>query len=481
VDEQSRPAQDFWKGLRSDLDRRLQAVRPVKAISQGSGASATIRVYAPGTEPDPASELVQVLASGTPPEGAEVVIATLVGGQKVCLGHRPLGSPGSDGSGGDALRSGEVQASIGLVPADGTAWVTVPVSGAARGDIAAAAFDALPSRGWTISAHVAAPGSVAVGLSNQTGRSASLPPGTVRAVVIRQVTIGPKGETGPAGAPGPRGDPGPAGPPGAQGEPGGALPTTISDADFALTDDADATKRLQFELADIDSGATRTVTVPDKSGTMAMLDDLGGLDPDLEDIAALTPAANDLLQRKSGAWTNRTPAQVKTDLGLTKGDVGLGNVDNTSDANKPVSTAIQTELDAKLTTANLRTIVGATGGPVTNSSAVTWVNHLTTSEVLPVGTWRITLLYIGTFLGDAGATFFGEFRISAPTVGGATNMAAGTGGRITVSTAVKVDVVSDGVAATSFTAQFRKDPDVPGFDTVRGEAGTLDVLAWRIA
>jgi hypothetical protein len=34
-------------------------------------------------------------------------------------------------------------------------------------------------------------------------------------------------------------------------------------------------------------------------------------------------------------------------IDLVKGDVGLGNVDNTSDANKPVSTATQTALDAK--------------------------------------------------------------------------------------------------------------------------------------
>jgi hypothetical protein len=32
---------------------------------------------------------------------------------------------------------------------------------------------------------------------------------------------------------------------------------------------------------------------------------------------------------------------------ITKADVGLGNVDNTSDANKPVSTATQTGLNAK--------------------------------------------------------------------------------------------------------------------------------------
>jgi hypothetical protein len=32
-------------------------------------------------------------------------------------------------------------------------------------------------------------------------------------------------------------------------------------------------------------------------------------------------------------------ATLKSDLVLVKGDVGLGNVDNTSDTNKPVSTA----------------------------------------------------------------------------------------------------------------------------------------------
>jgi hypothetical protein len=42
-----------------------------------------------------------------------------------------------------------------------------------------------------------------------------------------------------------------------------------------------------------------------------------------------------------------TAAAVKTILALVKGDVGLGNADNTSDASKPVSTATQTALDLK--------------------------------------------------------------------------------------------------------------------------------------
>ena len=46
----------------------------------------------------------------------------------------------------------------------------------------------------------------------------------------------------------------------------------------------------------------------------------------------------------SQTLTNKT---ITSPSGLVKGDVGLGNVDNTSDANKPVSTAGQASLDLK--------------------------------------------------------------------------------------------------------------------------------------
>ena len=47
--------------------------------------------------------------------------------------------------------------------------------------------------------------------------------------------------------------------------------------------------------------------------------------------------------------TNKTLTSpvINTPTGITKSDVGLANVDNTSDANKPVSTATQTALDLK--------------------------------------------------------------------------------------------------------------------------------------
>jgi hypothetical protein len=71
---------------------------------------------------------------------------------------------------------------------------------------------------------------------------------------------------------------------------------------------------------------------------------------------------------------------------LAKGDVGLGNVDNTSDVNKPVSTAQQTALDAKVDkttqvnghalTGNLNVTKGDIGlGNVPNTDATARANH----------------------------------------------------------------------------------------------------------
>lgn len=45
------------------------------------------------------------------------------------------------------------------------------------------------------------------------------------------------------------------------------------------------------------------------------------LDTDLTTIAGLTPSNDDVLQRKTGAWTNRSMAQLKTDLAIGISDV----------------------------------------------------------------------------------------------------------------------------------------------------------------
>lgn len=65
----------------------------------------------------------------------------------------------------------------------------------------------------------------------------------------------------------------------------------------------------------------------------------------------------------------------KTFVALTKGDVGLSNVDNTSDANKPVSTAQQTALDGKVD----KSVVTAKGDLIAGTAASTVAR-------LPLGT-----------------------------------------------------------------------------------------------
>ena len=79
------------------------------------------------------------------------------------------------------------------------------------------------------------------------------------------------------------------------------------------------------------------------------------------------------------SWQTPTPAPVTSVNGyvgavvLTKSDVGLGNVDNTSDLNKPISTATQTALNAK------QDLLGYTPENVANKSTNT---SLGTSDTL---------------------------------------------------------------------------------------------------
>ena len=56
------------------------------------------------------------------------------------------------------------------------------------------------------------------------------------------------------------------------------------------------------------------------------------------DVTITSPTTGQTLRWNGTVWVNYT---------LTKSDVGLANVDNTSDANKPVSTAVQTALNGK--------------------------------------------------------------------------------------------------------------------------------------
>lgn len=105
------------------------------------------------------------------------------------------------------------------------------------------------------------------------------------------------------------------------------------------------------------AGAGAPDATTSSKGIVQLAGDLGGtassptvpglaskqpLDSDLTAIAGLTPSDNDILQRKAGAWVNRTPTQLKSDLALTNTDVGLGNVPNIDATNRANQTGTQT-------------------------------------------------------------------------------------------------------------------------------------------
>jgi hypothetical protein len=115
-----------------------------------------------------------------------------------------------------------------------------------------------------------------------------------------------------------------------------------------------------------------------------------------------------LSNRASGsrtAWAGVSIVESPTKLALVKADVGLANVDNTSDVSKPVSTAQQTALDLKVDKAQtVNTQTGTTytlvltdnGKIVTlnNAAAITLTVPTNASVAIPVGS-SVDLIQLG--------------------------------------------------------------------------------------
>jgi len=135
------------------------------------------------------------------------------------------------------------------------------------------------------------------------------------------------------------------------------------------------------------------------------------LNTNLTVIAAISATNDDIIQRKAGAWTNRTVAQYKADL-------ALNNVDNTSDVNKPVSTAQATAIALKVSKAGdlmsgyldmggygLVNVVNPTNPQDTATKAYADLKVLkagdTMSGALAMGGNKITGLAAATANGDA--------------------------------------------------------------------------------
>jgi hypothetical protein len=155
---------------------------------------------------------------------------------------------------------------------------------------------------------------------------------------------------------------GPEGPQGPQGEPGEGTgdvigPASSTDNNIAVFDGVTG-KLLKDGGADISSLATDA----DLTSGLATKEDSLGFTP-VPDTRTVNGHA------------------LSADVTVTKSDVGLGNVDNTSDTNKPVSTAQQTALDTKQNLdSDLTAIAGLapTDDDVIQRKAGAWTNRTIT-------------------------------------------------------------------------------------------------------
>lgn len=163
------------------------------------------------------------------------------------------------------------------------------------------------------------------------------------------------------------------------------LPGTTSIGDVSATEISYVNGVTSGIQAQIDSKASNTALSNHESDTTNIhgIADTSAL--------ALTADVNSALALKAPI---ASPTFTGTVSGVTKAMVGLGNVDNTSDANKPVSTATQTALDAK---ANLSgaTFTGAISGTSLTLSGNLTVNGTTTTVNTTNFTTADPVIYLG--------------------------------------------------------------------------------------
>lgn len=140
---------------------------------------------------------------------------------------------------------------------------------------------------------------------------------------------------------------------------GGTAPTPVEDA----TANSKGVLRLAGDLG----GTATTPTVPglankaDVGHTHAQVD-VTGLGTALSSKADLISGKVPAAQLPDPPTVPVTKVAGKTgEVVLVKGDVGLGNVDNTTDANKPVSTATQTALNGKAAASHTHAQADVTG------------------------------------------------------------------------------------------------------------------------
>jgi trimeric autotransporter adhesin len=250
-----------------------------------------------------------------------------------------------------------------------------------------------------------------------------------------------------------------------------SLPTGTTAITQSAGDNSTKLATTEFVTTKLASGAPDATTTA--TGKVQLAGDLGGTasSPTVPGLAlkANTTDVNSSLALKAPI---NNPTFTGTVGGITNSMVGLGNVDNTSDANKPVSTATQTALDLKAPINN-PTFTGTVGG-ITNSMVGLGNVDNTSDANKPVSTATQTALDLKSPL--ASPTFTGDAKAVTATAGD-NDVSIATTEFVTsaVTTATPTNYVTTNTAQTitsaktfSETTTFSKDAIVNGLTVGKG-------------
>ena len=241
--------------------------------------------------------------------------------------------------------------------------------------------------------------------------------------------------------------------------------TDISDhADVTLNVHgiADTAELATKEYADDAASAAETAAVT-AAGTAA--------DTKVSDHNSDTTSVHGIADTSALATKTYADSAVSTAVGaLTKSSVGLANVDNTTDANKPVSTATQTALDLKAPLAD-PTFTGTVSGVTKTHVGLANVDN-TTDAGKPVSTATQTALDLKANL--AAPTFTGTVVLPSTTsIGNVSATEIGYVDGVTSAIQTQIDAKAPKASPTFTGTATAADLTITGNLTVEGTTTTI--------
>ena len=168
----------------------------------------------------------------------------------------------------------------------------------------------------------------------------------------------------------------------------GLITGVFSDAAFTLQDDIDPTKQARFQIAGFTAGVMRVFTLPDVSGTLAVL---SGVAQTFQNT------------------TTFSGATVSVGTATAASAIGLGTGATTSGATKAVNIGTAGVSGSTTNVAIGSAVAGALGSLTINSPTVTFGSTVST---IAMAAANVSALYLG--LGGASADATNRLSINAP-------------------------------------------------------------------